>query len=84
MIGKEQITINLKSKFFTVEDLVNKLIHELGQSFKDLIINQKTKNINPDILIFVDNREIQTLQKLKTPLSNGNQITFLSSIHGGF
>lgn len=75
--------MKINSKYFTLEDLINKLIEQFGQKFKDLLINEKTKNINPDILIFIDNREIHTLQKMKTPLSNGNQITFLSSIHGG-
>jgi len=56
----------------------------LGHDFKNLIINTKTNEINPEILIFIDKKEIQTLQKLDTNLINSNKIAFLSSIHGGF
>lgn len=83
-VGIDKLIIKLDTNFFTIKNLINKLIDELGQSFKDLIIDKRNKEINPEILIFVDNREIQTLQKLNTILSDGNQIVFLSSIHGGF
>ena len=83
VVGKDQINLTIKSSSFTLEDLIVKLTSEIGNEFNDLIINKKTKEINPDILIFINNIEVQTLQKLKTPLSDGDQITFLSSIHGG-
>ncbi len=83
-LKKDQLILRINSEYFTVENLINELIKELGQKFEDLILNPKIKNINPEILIFIDNKEIQTLQKLKTPLSDGNKIVFLSSIHGGF
>lgn len=84
MVGRDRLIIKTKLKYFTVENLINKLVNDLGQSFRDLIINKKKNEINPEILIFVDNKEIQTLKNLNTPLSDGNQIVFLSSIHGGF
>lgn len=84
LLKKDQLILRPNSEYFTVENLITELINELGQKFEDLIFNPKTKNINPAILIFIDNKEIQTLQKLKTPLSDGNKIVFLSSIHGGF
>jgi molybdopterin converting factor small subunit len=83
VVGKDQINLTIKSSSFTLEDLIVKLTSEIGNEFNDLIINKKTKEINPDILIFINNAEVQTLQKLKTPFSDGDQITFLSSIHGG-
>lgn len=73
----------INSSQFSLEDLINKLMDEIGNKFKELIINKKTKDINPEILIFINNSEVQTLQRLKTALSDGDQITFLSSIHGG-
>ncbi len=84
MLGKDRITIKIDSKDFTVRDLITKLDDELGQNFRDLIINNKINVINPEILIFVNSKEIQTLEKLNTPLTNGNHIVFVSSIHGGF
>jgi len=83
MVGKDQIKLTINSAYFTLEDLIFKLTNEIGHRFNDLIINNKTKEINPEILIFINHSEIQTLQKLKTPLSDNDQITFLSSIHGG-
>jgi molybdopterin converting factor small subunit len=68
---------------FTVEHLIDELTKDFGDNFKNLIINTKTKEVKPEILIFIDDKEIQTLQKLSTPLSDGNKIVFLSSIHGG-
>jgi molybdopterin converting factor small subunit len=55
----------------------------MGNNFKDMIINKKTQDIRSEILIFINNSEAQTLQNLKTSLSDGDQITFISSIHGG-
>jgi len=59
------------------------LTEDIGDSFKNRIVNQNTKDIRSDILIFINNAEAQTLQNLKTALFDGDQITFISSIHGG-
>ena len=83
MTGKAQIQIELASDFLTVEELINQLICKLGQKFEHSILNTEQGTLKPEILIFVDNFEIQTLQKLKTRLFNGSTVTFLSSIHGG-
>ena len=79
-----EILYTIDQDHFIIEDLINKLIDDYGKIFKNLILKKDTFSINPEILIFVDNKEIGTLKKLKTPLHNDNQITFLSSIHGGF
>ncbi|MHA1651240.1 MAG: MoaD/ThiS family protein [Candidatus Helarchaeota archaeon] len=84
ILGIDKLIIEVNSNDFTVEKLIIRLSKELGIKFKKLIINEKTKKINPDILIFIDKKEIQTLQNLQTLLSDGSQIVFLSSIHGGF
>jgi len=84
ILGKDQLIYNIDTNNFTLENLIDELIKEFGQTIENLLMNKETKNINPEILIFIDNKEIQTLQKLKTPLKDGNHITFLSSIHGGF
>ena len=84
IVGKDRIALEINSNQVTLENLITELANNLGHNFRDLIINAETKEVNPEILIFIENREIQTLKKLKTPLSDGNQIVFLSSIHGGF
>ena len=84
IVGRKELIIKVNSNHITLDNLINELIYELGESFRELIFNLEAKEINPEILIFVDSKEISSLQKLKTPLSDGNQIVFLSSIHGGF
>lgn len=55
----------------------------MGTNFKDMIINKKSHEIRSEILIFINKSEAQTLRNLKTSLSDGDQITFISAIHGG-
>lgn len=75
--------MHINSKKITVRDLIFELNKKLGQNFGDLIVNNNINEINPEILIFVNNKEIQTLQKLETILTDGNYIVFISAIHGG-
>ncbi len=82
--GIEKLNLQIDVEQFSIMDLIHELDIKFGQSFKDLIINKKNKGIKPEILIFIDNKEIQSLQNLNTLLSDGDQIVFLSSIHGGY
>lgn len=74
----------MNSKNITVRDLIFELNKKLGRNFGNLIVNKELNEINPEILIFVNDKEIQTLQKLETILTDGNYIAFVSAIHGGF
>ncbi|MHA1425577.1 MAG: hypothetical protein ACTSQI_06285 [Candidatus Helarchaeota archaeon] len=84
IVKSDRFIIEIDSKTLTLQGLINKLKNKLGQNFIDLIINKESASINPDILIFIEEKEIRSLQELDTPLFDGNKIVFLSSIHGGY
>jgi MoaD family protein len=83
LVGKREIKMKTIKEPYTIEDLINDLDGELGSNFGNLVMNKKEKMLKPEILIFLDDREIKVLQDLKTDLSDGDQIAFVPSIHGG-
>ncbi|MHA1321921.1 MAG: MoaD/ThiS family protein [Candidatus Helarchaeota archaeon] len=83
LIGKEELQLRLNSEEFTLEDLIRKLGEQFSSKFEDEILNNNKTEIKPEILIFVNDREIRLLQNLKTQLYDGYQIAFVPSIHGG-
>ncbi|TFG05494.1 MAG: hypothetical protein EU536_01960 [Promethearchaeota archaeon] len=81
-IGIDQLSIEFDTAYFTLQDLFQKLAPIIGAKL-NYLITEDPMTLKPEILVFINNKECQALQELKTPLFDGTQVTFLSTIHGG-
>jgi len=66
----------------TIEDLLKNLCDQFGEPLRGLIFKDDT-SIARNLIIFVNGRNIITLNGLKTELRDGDQIILSTPVAGG-
>ena len=79
----QNYNLETNKEVFTIRDLILKLTKVFGNQFKGYILDEKDKKINPYIIILINDKSIDLLDRLSTILKDNDNIVFLSSIHGG-
>jgi molybdopterin converting factor small subunit len=68
---------------FAVKDLIQKIIIDIPEIKTNIITQQAGNVVKTNILILVNDREISVLNGVDTLLVNGDEIAFISVVHGG-
>ncbi|VDN20720.1 unnamed protein product [Gongylonema pulchrum] len=55
----------------------------LDKSRSHLLLDKECKNVSPGILVLINDRDWELADGPRTILSEGDSVTFISSIHGG-
>jgi MoaD family protein len=76
-----EVEVKLENKSNLI-DLLESL-DKAGYKLKDQILDKEGKSENPTILIMINDREIATLNGIKTMLKNGDRVSFIPIVHGG-
>ena len=64
-----------------VETLIVKL-SRLSRKFKELLVTE-TKELNSNVIVIVNGKEIGVLNGIQTNLHNGDNIILIPVVHGG-
>ncbi|WP_424359308.1 MoaD/ThiS family protein [Methanocella sp. MCL-LM] len=67
----------------TMKDLFAELSRFGRQGFREAIYNPDTGRMNEYLAVFVNSREIRSLNGLDTPLSEGDTVTIMPPMAGG-
>ena len=78
--GRPNYTIDSCS---TINALIIELIEELGNEFRNTLLDPLMDNPLPNALILVNGIEINNLKGLDTAISEDDEIVLLSVTHGG-
>jgi molybdopterin converting factor small subunit len=66
-----------------INDAIQELIKIINkEEFKRAIIDEITGNINPNIILLLNGREVKTLG-LNTQLRDDDELVFIPAAHGG-
>ncbi len=65
-----------------VKDVINKLIDLYGATLKDLILDE-SQQIKSTIGVFVNGKNIQTLNGIETKLNENDEVYILPIVAGG-
>ena len=79
--GAKELNMDLEDAS-TVKDLFSKLFEKYGESIKKLLI-KKTGDLNDQVVIMVNEKNIRSLDKFDTKIHNNDKIIFLPAIAGG-
>ena len=82
--GSSTIQLELSSDTPTVRTVIDVLASR--QEYRDLaqlLLNDQTSDPRPNALIMVSGREISSLDGLKTPLLESDEVSLLPVAHGG-
>lgn len=77
--SEEKIEVDESS---SVEDLLHILSKKYGESFERYVYSG-TKHQGIPIILLLDEENIQSLEGLKTKLTNGSELTIIPPIAGG-
>ena len=79
--GKGVISLSVDESS-TIKDLFEHLNIRFGNVFKKKVL-ENPNSLNKYILIGLNGKDIKLFQDLKTPLHDGDEISFLPAIAGG-
>ncbi|MCL2134591.1 MAG: MoaD/ThiS family protein [Candidatus Bathyarchaeota archaeon] len=79
--GKSQMTVECSTNF-SIKDLIQKLILYIP-TLETNIINPQDNVVKNNVLILINDREIGVLNGIDTLLVNGDEVVFISVVHGG-
>lgn len=81
MIGAKELNMDLENES-TIKDLLSKLFEKYGEDVKKLLI-KKTGDLNDQVVIMINEKNIRSLDKFDTKIHNNDEIIFLPAIAGG-
>ncbi|HEA66168.1 MAG TPA: MoaD/ThiS family protein [Desulfobacterales bacterium] len=79
--GAKELNMDLEDES-TIKDLFSKLFEKYGEDIKKLLI-KKTGDLNDQVVIMVNEKNIRSLDKFDTKIHNNDEIIFLPAIAGG-
>lgn len=79
--GKERLVIKIKDEIL-LRELVNRVVEEQPK-LKQFLIDPELEDPRPNALILVNGKEVSVLNGLETIVRNGDEVVFVSVIHGG-
>jgi len=79
--GAKELNMDLEDES-TIKDLFSKLFEKYGEDIKKLLI-KKTGDLNDQVVIMVNEKNIRSLDKFDTKIHNNDKIIFLPAIAGG-
>ena len=80
--GKHEVNVKLP-KEATIIDLIEELTKILGEEVKDALLDFKTGDLKPLNKILVNGCNVELLQKLRTPLKDGDVVALFPPVGGG-
>jgi MoaD family protein len=79
--GAEELSVDCEEGF-SVRELLGDLVQqvpELGRS----LVNQQTDSATLNALVLVNGREVSVLGGLEAAVKDGDEVVFVSVVHGG-
>jgi len=80
--GRREIDVKLP-KEATIIDLIEELTKILGEEVKDTLLDFKTGDLKSLNKILVNGCNVELLQKLRTPLKDGDVVALFPPVGGG-
>jgi molybdopterin synthase sulfur carrier subunit len=78
--GAGELALNIKG--VSIKELMNEIVREMP-ALKQSLIHQQLEDLRSNALILVNGREISVLNGVETNLKDGDEIVFVSVVHGG-
>jgi len=79
----ESRNLNVSTPAETVEELINFLSEQYGSSFREKLIDPKTKEMRNSYRVLINGRDVGSLKRLKTRLREGDKVLFFPPVAGG-
>jgi len=80
--GRHEVNVKLP-KEATIVDLIEELSKILGEEVKDTLLDFKTVDLKPLNKILINGCNVELLQKLSTPLKDGDVVALFPPVGGG-
>jgi len=79
LTGKKELEVELAIP--TIEELIRSLSSRYGENFTRAVVDSDSGELQ--VLILVNGKDIDFLQKLRTPLRNGDRVAIIPHVGGG-
>jgi molybdopterin synthase sulfur carrier subunit len=80
-VGREFVEVSI-SEDHTIEDMLKYLCDQFGEPLRSLVFKNGA-SVAGNIIVFINGRNIVTLNGLKTKLKDGDQIILSTPVAGG-
>ncbi len=82
LAGKELMEFEVKNRI-TLKDLLKTIYYSINDELRERLFKPNSIELQPDILVLINDVEIGVLNGLNTLLNDGDLIVFLPTVHGG-
>lgn len=82
LAGSEYFTLDIDLPV-TLRELLEMLVEVVGEKARERLFKRGSIELQPDILVLVNDVEISVLNGLDTKLKEGDVVSFLPTVHGG-
>lgn len=79
--GKSRISLKLEKP--TVRKMMQKLVESLSGEAKKLFVDSSNSDIQPNMLVLVNGKEISALKGLETQIKEDDEVVVIPVSHGG-
>ena len=80
-VGAKELNLDLEDNA-TLNDVFSKLFEKGGEDIKTVLV-KKTGELNDQVVIMLNEKNIRSLDDLNTKVQNKDEITLLPAIAGG-
>ena len=81
ILGSRNVEVSTTAK--TVGELIDFIAERFGESFKERLIDSQTNELKRLYRIIVNGRNVESLNKLKTGINEGDRVLFFPPVGGG-
>ncbi|MHA1145726.1 MAG: MoaD/ThiS family protein [Candidatus Helarchaeota archaeon] len=81
--GKKEIELTIGEQDDTLHGALFKICKEYGKHFQEFMFKNETSQLNPNLIILINDIDVNLLNGLDTRLIKGDVITIFPTIHGG-
>ena len=84
LAGKPEIYLTPKRRALTVSEAILELCCKVSNTdFERAVVDPRSKNVGPNVIVLVNDRDISVLQGSGTLIRSNDAITLIPVSHGG-
>ncbi|RLE54199.1 MAG: hypothetical protein DRJ26_02140 [Candidatus Methanomethylicota archaeon] len=83
LLGRDSLKLTFPSDEVTVREVLAKISEVVSDKVKERLFKPNSTELQPDILVLVNDAEVGALNGLETKLKSGDTLVLLPTVHGG-
>ena len=81
--GKKEVEVNVQGESIDMLNLIRLISDKVGEEFRRTVLDPETQKVRQYIKVMVNGRDIESLNRLKTAVKDGDIVQIFPPVGGG-